>query len=330
MVFDVSYIGNHGTRLASDWPYLGPSANMNNPSVLDLGSAVLGANINSDTARNAGISKPYPEYSGNVAQALRPWPQYQNLVFRNVPVGRSIYHSVQFKLDKRFSNGLQFRAFYTWSRLNNNGAEDAQGVGTVQNPINTQAGEWGLSADDVPHVFSFSYTYELPFGKNLSGAAGMLLRGWTLNGVLRYESARPLNITMANDLGGFLFNNLKRPNRTDAEGRINTSLSDFDPNAQRTLDKAGWADPGALQFGNAPRRDGTVRGWPNFVEDISIFKDTRFKERWSVRVEFQFGNFMNRTVFCDGGGNWSAGNFGQVSTQCNTPRSIQLGTKVIF
>ena len=330
MVFDVSYIGNRGTRLAADWPYLGPAANMNNPSILELGSAVLGANINSDTARNAGITPPYPGFTGNVAQALRPWPQYQNLVYRDAPVGRSIYHSVQFKLDKRFTNGLQFRAFYTWSRLNNNGAENAQGDGNIQNPINTQAGEWGLSADDVPHVFSFSYTYELPFGRNLTGVAAKLLQGWTLNGVLRYESARPLNITMANDLGGFLFNNRKQPNRTSEPGRVNTGLRDFDPNAQRTLDTSGWSDPGALQFGNAPRRDGTARGWPNYVEDVSIFKDTRFKERYTVRLEAQFGNFLNRTVFCDGGGNWSAGNFGQVSTQCNTPRSVQFGAKFIF
>jgi Carboxypeptidase regulatory-like domain len=328
LVVDVSYIGNRGTRLPAEWTYLGTAANMNNPSVLGLGSAVLGADINSDTARNAGISPPYSGFTGNVAQALRPWPQYQNLVYRDSPVGQSIYHSVQVKVDKRFSNGLQFRAFYTWSRLNNDGAENAQAAGGIQNPIDVQRGEWGLSADDVPHVVSFSYTYELPIGRNLTGAAAKLLQGWTLNGVLRYESARPLSITMANDLGGLLFNSLKRPNRAGAEGRINTS--DFDPNAERTVDKAGWTDPGALQFGDAARADGTARGWPNFVEDVSLFKDTKFMERWTMRFEAQFGNVFNRTVFCDGNSNWSAGSFGQVSTQCNTPRSIQFGMKLIY
>jgi hypothetical protein len=330
-VFDISYVGNKGNRLAADWPYLGTAANMNNPSVLALGSAVLGANINSDTARNAGITPPYPGFTGNVAQALRAYPQYQNLNFRGVPVGNSVYHSLQLKLDKRFSNGLQFRTFYTWSKLLNNGAENAQGDGGVQNPIDTQNGEHSLSADDVPHVFSFSYTYELPFGRNSTGATGALLKGWTLNGILRYESARPLAITMANDLGGFLFNSFKRPNRAaDTEGRINTSLGDFDPNTQRTVDKAGWIDPGPLQFGNATRRDGTVRGWPNIVEDISLFKETSFSEDWKLRFEAQFGNVFNRTIFCDGGSDWSSGNFGLVSTQCNTPRSIQFGMKLTF
>ncbi len=330
-VFDISYVGNKGNRLAADWGYLGTAANMNNPSILSLGSAVLGANINSDTARNAGITPPYPGFTGNVAQALRAYPQYQNLVFRGVPVGNSVYHSLQLKLDKRFSNGLQFRTFYVWSKLLNMGAENAQGDGGVQNPIDAQRGEHSLSADDVPHVFSFSYTYELPFGRNSSGAMAKLLRGWTLNGILRYESARPLNITMTNDLGGLLFNNFKRPHRAaGTEGRINKSQGDFDPNSQRTVDKSGWLDPGPLQFGNATRRDGGVRGWPNIVEDISIFKETQFAERYALRYEAQFGNVFNRTVFCDGAGNWSAGNFGLVSTQCNTPRSIQFGLKLTF
>ena len=34
----------------------------------------------------------------------------------------------------------------------------------------------------------------------------MVLGGWNLSGLLRYESGRPLNITMNNDLGGLLFN----------------------------------------------------------------------------------------------------------------------------
>ena len=331
MVLDISYIGNHGTRLPADWGYLGTAANMNDPSVLELGSAVLGANINSNTAREAGISSPYSGFNGNVAQGLRPWPQYFNLIYRDAPIGNSIYHSLQLKLDKRFSNGLQFRTFYTWSKLINDGAENAQAAGGIQNPINVHAGERSYSADDVPHVFVFSWTYELPFGRNLTGVAAKLLQGWALNGIMRYESARPLTITMANDLGNFLFNNTKRPNRVaDSEGRINTSLSDFDPNAERSLTKDGWQDPGALQFGNAVRSDGSVRGWPNIVEDLSFFKDTPFNERFTLRLEAQFGNIFNRTIWCDGNGSWSSGAFGTVATQCNIPRSIQLGAKLTF
>jgi hypothetical protein len=96
------------------------------------------------------------------------------------------------------------------------------------------------------------------------------------------------------------------------------------------LNKAYWSDPGPLQFGNAPPRDPHVRGFPNAVEDASIFKVTQFTEKVRWRLEVQGGNFTNRVVFCDPNQNWSAGSFGQVSLQCNQPRSIQLGTKLEF
>jgi len=328
MVFDISYIGNKGSRLPHNPQFLGAGYNMNDPKVLSLGTAVLQSDINSATARNAGITSPYSGFTGIVAQALRPYPQYQAIEYRDVPIGKSQYNSVQMKLDKRFSNGLFFRTFYTWARLYNNRAESGQrGGGGVQNPINTQAGEWSLSDGDVPHAFVFSGSYELPFGKGRSGFVGKFLQGWNLNGILRYDSGRPLAITMNNDLAGLLFNTTKRPNRTSSGG-IATFQDKFDPNRDRYFDRAGFADPGALQFGNAPSRDGTVRGFRNKIEDVSIFKVTTFAERYRLRFEAQGGNITNRVIFCDPNTNFSGGTaFGQTGTQCNQPRSVQFGMK---
>jgi hypothetical protein len=328
---DVSYVANRGTRLAASPNLLGPAANMNHPDVLRYGAAVLQSDINSDLARQAGITPPYPGFTGNVAQALRPYPQFQNLDYRALPIGYSSYHSLQVKLDKRFSQGVQFRVFYTWSKLINDGAESAQRTGTgVQNPIDTQRGERGLSFDDVPHTFVFAYTWELPFGKGKSGFAGKLLQGWTLNGILRYESGRPLNIFMNNDLAGLLFNNQKRPDRmAGTDGRLD--FDKFDPNRDRLFDRAAWADPGPLRFGSATRADGTIRGLATATtEDISIFKETRFGERIRHRFEAQFGNLPNRTIFCEPNTNFNAAQFGQTGTQCNQPRSIQFGMKLEF
>ena len=132
---------------------------------------MLQSNINSPQAAAAGITSPYPGFTGIVAQALRPFPQYQAIEYRDVPIGKSQYHSLQMKLDKRFANGLQFRTFYVYSRLENNRADSGQrGGGGVQNPINTQAGEWSIAGDDVPHSFVFSGTYELPFGRARAGS----------------------------------------------------------------------------------------------------------------------------------------------------------------
>ena len=327
---EAGYVGNKGTRLPHNPQFLGAGYNMNDPSVLRLGASVLQSDINSPAARNAGIGLPYQGFTGSVAQALRPYPQYQSIEWRDTPVGRSRFDSFQIKLDRQFSNGLQFRTFYVWSNFFNNRADSGQRGGAgVQNPINTQAGEWSIAGDNVPHAFVFSGTYEMPFGKNLTGVMGKLLKGWTMNGILRYDAGRPLAVFMVNDLAGLLFNTTKRPNRVGATSAV-AKTDKFDPNRDRYFDRAAWTDPGPLQFGNAPSRDGTARGFKNATEDVSLFKATTFNERYTIRFEAQAGNFTNRTVLCDPATNWSAGNFGQVSLQCNQPRSVQFALKFIY
>jgi hypothetical protein len=333
MMLDVSYIGNRGTRLNHHFQTMGVDANMNDPSVLALGATVLQSDIDSPAAQAAGIKVPYPGFRGNVAQALRKYPQYQTIVWRGVPTGKSQYHAMEMVLERRFSRGLQARVGYTFSRLKNNGAESSQGDnginGAVQNPADTL--EWALSADDTPHVFLTGFTWEVPgSGTWTSGVSKALLAGWNVSGIFRYESGRPFNITMSNDLGGFLFNGQKRPNRASGVDAVASVSGNFDPNADRYFNPAAWTDPGPLQFGNAPRRDGSVRGFPTYSEDINIFKVFPVQDQKKVRVEASIGNLFNRTLFCDPNTNWSAGSFGQVNTQCNQPRSVQFAVRFDF
>jgi hypothetical protein len=335
LMLDVSYIGNRGTRLNHHWQTMGVDANMNDPKVLALGPSVLQADINSPTAQAAGIASPYPGFRGNVAQALRTYPQYQQVQWRGVPTGRSQYHALALVLERRFSRGLQGRLGYTFSRLYNNGAESAQGDnginGVVQNPADPL--EWALSADDTPHVFLVGFTWEVPGAQTwTSGARKALFAGWNVSGILRYESGRPLNIFMDNNLSGLLFNGQKRPNRVAGADAV-AAGSNFDPLTQNYFNKDAWTDPGPLQFGNAPRRDGTVRGFPNYSEDFSVFKVISLRDPMRIKVEAQAGNLFNRTLFCDPGttnSNWSATSFGIVNTQCNQPRSVQLALRLDF
>jgi len=269
-----------------------------------------------------------------VAQALRRYPQYQNILWRDVPTGSSIYNALEVVLEQRFAHGLQFRAGYTFSRLYNDGAESSQGGEgvnqTIQNPVCPHKCEWGLSQDDTPHVFLFGYTWELPGGKRWKGATGALLGGWNLAGALRYESGRPLNIFMSNDLGGLIFNGQKRPNRVKGANPITSHSGFFNPLTTPYLSASAWADPGADQFGNAPRADGSVRGFPTYSEDMSVFKVFTLKEQLKMRFDAEFGNIFNRTDFCDPDRNFSDASFGTVNTQCNQPRSIQFGLKFTY
>ena len=56
--------------------------NINDPKILALGTRVLQADINSQVAKDAGIALPYTGFTGNVAQALRLFPQYQTIAYR--------------------------------------------------------------------------------------------------------------------------------------------------------------------------------------------------------------------------------------------------------
>ena len=332
IMLDLSYIGNRGTRLNHHWLRNGLAANMNDPAVLGLGAAVLNAPANSQIAADNGISPPYPGFTGNVAQALRAYPQYQGIQSRGVPLGRSQYHALQVVLEQRVTRGLQYRVGYTLSNLKNNAAETGQGSdgrnGAVQNPLTWDQDDWGLSTDDTPHVFLVGFTWDLPRNDSWSGFKDIVLNGWNVSGVLRYESGRPLVISMANDMGGFLFNNHKRPDV--AGGDPVAAGGDFDPINDRYFNREYWTDPGPLTFGNSPRTDGSIRGFKVFNEDINISKTFELTESMRMRFEFMFGNLFNRTTFCNPNTDWSSGGFGQVSLQCNQARSMQLGVRLDY
>jgi hypothetical protein len=338
MRLDVSYIANRGSRLTNNWQSLGVGANMLNPSVLSLGANTLSSACNSTVAVAGicpgGVPLPYTTFNGDVAQALRRYPQYQNILWRDVPTGSSIYNALEVVLEQRLAHGLQFRAGYTYSRLYNDGAESAQGGNgvnaTTQNPACPHVCEWGLSQDDTPHVFLFGYSWEIPGAKRFHGAAGALLGGWNLSGALRYESGRPLNVFMNNDLGGLIFNGQKRPNRVKGQSAVASHSGFFNPLTMNYFNKSAWVDPGPDQFGNAPRADGSVRGTPTYNEDASVFKVFKLHEQLAMRFDAEFGNIFNRTDFCEPNTNFSAGSFGTINTQCNQPRSIQFGLKFTY
>jgi hypothetical protein len=334
MMLDVSYIGNKGTRLNHHGQRAGLDYNMNDPSVLSLGAALLNSNINSPAAQNAGIRSPYPGFNGTVAQALRKYPQYQNIEWRGLPLGRSQYHALEVVLEQRLSAGLQYRVGYTFSRLKNNGAESGQGNeglnGDVQDPVNWDTADWGLSVDDTPHVLLVGFTWDIGQGKwgGWSGAKKALLGGWNLSGILRYESGRPLRINMANDMAGLLFNTRKRPNRTGADA-VNAG-GDFDPLTDNYFNKSAWEDPGPLTFGNAPPNDGSARGFKVFNEDLTVSKTFDLKSDLKMRFVAQVGNIFNRTTFCGPNTNFSSPAFGTVNTQCNQARSVQFGLRLDY
>lgn len=330
---DLAYEGNRGSRLIADRRVLGPAANANATSVLDLGPSLLSSRAGLGSAP-FGTKMPYRGFSGSVAQSLRPFPHMFNIGYLNVPAGNSFYHALRTRLERRFSDGFQLHASYAWSKLTGMGAgrsEPWDGLGHgPQNPTDTHSLERGLSFDDVPHRVVAAFTHEVPFFRERrEGLVAKVLGGWSLSGMLRIETGTPVNVVMANDLEPFLFNGQKRPDILTERVRIDHSGS-FNDVADRFFDRAAFADPGPLEFGNASRTMNFVRGFSQVAEDFSLYKDAWLNAKFKVRFETQLANAFNRVVFCNPNRNWSAASFGRVFSQCNAPRSVRFGLRFDF
>ena len=113
---DVGYVGSKGTYL----PAGDHDINQLNPAYYSLGS-LLNDSISNPAVVAAGFTPPYSAFSGSLAQALRPFPQYvtnfggaSTGAMSSATIGNSTYHSLQIKLNKRFSRGLYATVAYTW------------------------------------------------------------------------------------------------------------------------------------------------------------------------------------------------------------------------
>ena len=353
MAIDIAYVGNHGTRLIDGRSAAGVYDNMNPASVLQDGPVLTKGLFTNGVPNAAAVAAgfttpPFPGFNGDVAQALRSWPQYGQINWRSFPFGFSHYNALQMQFQRRMSQGFQFMASYTYSRLMNNGSESGQGAGgpPVQDPANMRD-LYTVSADDVPHTVAVAWVYKLPFGKGQallagsSGAVDKVVGGWQLSATQSYSSGRPINVTMPNSLGQYLFNYARYPNVVGNGRNTNFNCDPISLGAcsQLYLNPAGWSDPGSANgvpaLGNAPRQEENVRGFPYYNEDLSLTKDTHFTEQTYLRFSAQAGNILNRHAFCYGqaAGNttvWSTGAFGTVSSQCNIPRRLQLSLELFF
>jgi hypothetical protein len=187
-------------------------------------------------------------------------------------------------------------------------------------------------------VLTITFVDQLPFGKgkklmDRGGVLNAVLGGWTLAGNLRYESGRPLGIFYSsNPYGGVLFNTGYLPNRVPGvSGYLNTNNGATVVGVTHYIDSAAFTLPPAGSLGNEGRLDSVLRGWANYNENLSLYKDFVFKERVTWRVGGNGSNVFNRHQWCDPDTNLSDGNaFGTTTGQCNLPRAFQLYMKVNF
>jgi hypothetical protein len=323
---EVSYLGTKGSRLGNGLVRL----NEVDPRYLSLGS-LLTQNINSAAAREANIPIPYAGFNGSVAQALRPFPQYQEILRRSDPSGSSTYHALQTQFTIRNWKGLDVQSAYTWAKTISDSDILAGGGPGGQTTYNRRL-EKAIATTDVPHVFALAYSYELPFGRgrhwmNVGGVTNAVLGGWVITGIHQYSVGTPLQLTANNSLP--LFNAVLRPNVVAGQERRN-NVDNFDPARDLWINPAAFTVPSAFQFGTAARSYTDLRN-PNFLnENFGLLKRFALTETARLTFRAEFFNAFNRVVFGGIQTNRSNAAFGRVTSQTNTPRQGQLALRLDF
>ena len=339
LLVEGAYVGSNGHHLITR----NVRYNQVDPRYLALGS-LLRADIDSIEAQAAGIQKPYSTFSGTVAQALRPFPQYRNIstanTFGSDKTGNSSYHAFQFKLHGQLARDLTLFASYTFSKNLTDGANnrDLDGyqpnLGSSQDGFNRRA-EKSLAALDIPHNFVVHFLYDLPFGPGKarlqSGVVSKLLGGWALGAVLTYQSGLPIGTPSPVSSNVPLFAGGIRPDLVPGVSSLSDAArsGSFDPGRDVYLNSAAWSSPAPFLFGNAPRIS-DARIEPLRGDDVSILKNTAVGEKVRIQFRAEIFNLFNRTQFSFPSADLGSSDFGMVFLQQNRPRTIQVGLKVIF
>jgi hypothetical protein len=342
ILVDVNYVGSKGTHLyfggATSINYLGPWVeNLNSTQIAQLNSYVTNPFY-------GYITNPASTLSAKTVQAyqlLRPYPQFTGLSGQDPPWANSSYNSLQLRVEKRFSNGLQLLGTYVFSKSIDNSSVACGcttwlgGTTSVQDP-NRLYLERSVSQFDIPQVLQFSYVYQFPFGRgkrfgaNINRFVDLAFGGWQTNGIWRFDDGLPLALTVSTSRSLPTYGS-QRPNLTGTLTRNNSSnwLNQYfaDPQAAVT--------PAPFTVGNAPREISSVRAPGTATTALSLFKQFHLdfmREGSLLEFRAEAFNALNHPQFGLATSNLVVGSssFGQVTQQANSPRQVQLALKLYF
>ncbi|HZR67289.1 MAG TPA: carboxypeptidase regulatory-like domain-containing protein [Terriglobales bacterium] len=360
ILINAEYIGKKGTHLPFDnsveRDHLGPwvenlpigDTSAANPCQAGLSIACLISPVPNPfqtliTDPNSTIGSSFstiPYY-----QLLLPYPQFTGVSTEPLLIGNSIYHGLQLTGEKKYSNGLQFLASFTWSKSIDNSSQADTNVSwlgsfdSLQDP-NKPWLERSLSTFDIPYVFQFSYSYDLPIGHgraflgNMPRWADAILGGWKTNGIWRISDGRPLAFTVADGTliptygGGSQTlrpNIVGTPKRNNGSDWVDNYFAGNDPNVH-----PNFVRPADYTLGDAPRTIGSLRSPSHFTTDLSIGKQFRIREEMNFEFRIEAQNAFNHPVFGTPDTSVDDGNFGAITSTSVGPRQVQLGFKFNF
>jgi hypothetical protein len=293
---EAGYRGSHGVNLPFDYDI--------NQVPIDTLNSAQRSGIASAVASGADTTA--------ILNTLRPYPGFGSIsLFADAAA--STYHSLQTKLERRFSSGLNLLAAYTWSKSIDTATDFASGDSSehVLDSLNPNR-EKAVSSFDVPHRFTAAFNYPLPARRWQA-----VLGGWQVNGIVTIQSGQPFTP----------FTSQFDPYRNDTFNRLNV-VGDPLRNvpAGDAYNPAAFALPALGTFGNSGRN--IVRGDGYRSADLSLARMFKIQEAMKLQVRFEAMNSLNNVNYQ-----------GPVTDQSTSPglfvatappRLVQLGAKLSF
>jgi hypothetical protein len=291
-ILEVGYVGNKGKNLliSQDINQV-PSADNDGNGVSDRLDYVRLAQAGNEAGAAAGAYRRFGV-----------WADRRIVYFDHS--GDSIYHSLQTQLLRRFGNGSQLQASYTFSRTisndpldNSNGNIDAEvAVTDLENPGLDRS----LSRTHRAHSFNASLIWNLPSFEGKSSFTKNVLGDWQIGTIVQAMSGTPITVytrglTIAGggtlrEISGTGYPDNLRPNVTgdtcDGSG-----------------DKEQILNPGAFTLngfqlgtiGSAGRR--ICEGPGLFQVDLALYKNIRLSNRLKAQLRLDIFNVFDTVNF---------------------------------
>jgi hypothetical protein len=319
---------NFPTMYAQQWSF-DLQRQISGRTVVDLGYTGTKGN---HLQMNYQLNQVPREFLGvGSAQAHRPFPGLGSIAASYNPVGNSIYHALQAKLEHRLSSGLSGRASYTFSKSIDDSsgilAYRTWGTGAVQDNNNLRL-ERSLSSFDITHNVSGYLAYDLPVGKgrrwiSRGGVVNAFLGGWNASVISNVYGGRPLTMGVVTNQTGSLDGGI-RPNRLS-----NGVLAGSQRDIYRWFDASAFAAPAAFTFGNDSRTEPQLRAPGTFTFNGLLGKEFSLDEKRKLEFRAEASNALNH--FNPGYPNTTIGHpaVGTI-TSGNSGRGVTLVLKLAF
>jgi hypothetical protein len=283
-----------------------------------MGSWTLGA----DNATVHNVPEPAP----GPIQPRRAIPELGAI--RSIRFdGKSIYHGVTVKAERRLSNDYAFTVSYTVS----NSTDDASSPGPPEAETNfpqnvrnifDESGEWAPSSFDHRHLFVASGVYQLAAFAGHNRLTRAVLGDWRVNGTVYMQSGAPFTVNLGVDQANIGAGPSQRPDQIG-----DPSLRSGDRTPQQWFNTAVFALPAPFTFGSA-RRNGVIGpGYANV--DLAVAKTWGLGGSRQLEVRWEIFNLLNAANFDLPNRIFGTPNFGRIFS-AKTPREMQFGVKVTF